>query len=85
MAKVAEGWGSTEPRQRAELLGVALDAERSRNAALLVRENGKVRGEAEAEADVAVFIGRFRLAAGLVDELSEPRYLPRSLTCRWAW
>jgi acyl-CoA reductase-like NAD-dependent aldehyde dehydrogenase len=78
-AKAAEGWGATEPRRRAEILLAALDAleaERSQNAALLVSENGKVRGEAEA--DIAVFAGRFRLAAGLVNELSEPRRLPRT-------
>jgi len=78
-AKAAEGWGAIEPRRRAEILLAALDAleaERSQNAALLVSENGKVRGEAEV--DVAVFVGRFRLAASLVDELSEPRRLPRA-------
>ncbi|HTV19390.1 MAG TPA: aldehyde dehydrogenase family protein [Polyangiaceae bacterium] len=78
-AKAAEAWGATEPRRRAEILIAALDAleaERSQNAALLVSENGKVRGEAEA--DVAVFAGRFRLAASLVDELSQPRRLPRT-------
>lgn len=78
-ARAAEAWGATEPRRRAEILLAALDAlepERSQNAALLVSENGKVRGEAEA--DIAVFAGRFRLAASLVNELSEPRRLPRT-------
>src|SRR5690606_27413368 len=80
-AKAAEGWGATEPARRAEILLAALDAleaERAQNAALLVSENGKIRGEAEA--DVAVFAGRFRLAAGLVDELNERRRLPRTST-----
>jgi len=78
-AKASRGWGAIEPRRRAEILLDSLgglEAERSQNAALLMSENGKVRGEAEA--DVAVFAGRFRLAAGLVNELSEPRRLPRT-------
>src|SRR5690606_831282 len=60
-SRAAEGWGATEPRRRAEVLLAALgalEAERAQNAELLVRENGKVRREAEA--DVAVFAGRFR-------------------------
>jgi acyl-CoA reductase-like NAD-dependent aldehyde dehydrogenase len=73
----AEKWGALEPGRRAEImLGAlgALEAERAENAELLVRENGKVRGEALA--DVAVFIGRFRLATELSGEVSERRQLP---------
>jgi acyl-CoA reductase-like NAD-dependent aldehyde dehydrogenase len=73
----SESWGALEPGRRAEiLLGAleALEAERAENAELLVRENGKIRGEALA--DVAVFAGRFRLAAELASELSESRRLP---------
>ncbi len=76
-AAAAEGWGAMEPERRAEvLLGAlaALEADRAANAEILVRENGKVRREAEA--DVAVFAGRFRLAAELAGELSERRRLP---------
>jgi acyl-CoA reductase-like NAD-dependent aldehyde dehydrogenase len=73
----SEGWGALEPGRRAEVLLSALGAlenERNENAELLSRENGKVRGEALA--DVAVFAGRFRLAAELSGELSERRRLP---------
>jgi acyl-CoA reductase-like NAD-dependent aldehyde dehydrogenase len=73
----SESWGALEPGRRAEILLAALgalDAERAENAELLVRENGKIRGEALA--DVAVFAGRFRLAAELASELSESRRLP---------
>jgi acyl-CoA reductase-like NAD-dependent aldehyde dehydrogenase len=73
----SESWGALEPGRRAEiLLGAlgALDADRAENAELLVRENGKIRGEAFA--DVAVFAGRFQLAAELASELSESRQLP---------
>jgi acyl-CoA reductase-like NAD-dependent aldehyde dehydrogenase len=80
-SRAADGWGATEPRRRAEVLLAALgalEAEHAQNVELLVRENGKVR--AEAEADIAVFAGRFRLAAELVGDLSEARRLPRAST-----
>src|SRR5688572_11419879 len=73
----SERWGALEPGRRAEILLAALSAlepDRAENAELLTRENGKVRGEAMA--DVAVFAGRFRLAAELAGELSERRHLP---------
>src|SRR5690348_12510292 len=74
----AERWGALEPERRAEQLLAAVkevEASQSQNAELLVRENGKVRFEAEA--DVAVFTGRCRLAAGLAPELL-PQRLPRA-------
>jgi acyl-CoA reductase-like NAD-dependent aldehyde dehydrogenase len=70
-------WGALDPSQRAELMLAALgalEAERAENAELLVRENGKIRREADV--DLAVFSGRFRLAAGLAGELGERRRLP---------
>jgi acyl-CoA reductase-like NAD-dependent aldehyde dehydrogenase len=73
----SESWGAMDPNRRVEVLLEALgalEAERAENVELLSRENGKVRGEAGA--DVAVFAGRFRLAAELVGELSERRRLP---------
>lgn len=78
-SKAAESWGATEPRRRVEILLAALDvlqADHAQNVELLVGENGKVRREAEA--DLAVFAGRFRLAAQLVGELGEARRLPRA-------
>jgi len=76
-AAASVSWGALEPERRAEQLLAALgalEAERAQNAEFLVRENGKIRREAEA--DLAVFGGRFRLAAGLAGELSERRRLP---------
>jgi len=75
----SEGWAALEPQRRAELLLAALgalEADRAANAELLVRENGKVRREAEG--DLAGFIGRCRLACGLAAELSERRQFPRT-------
>jgi acyl-CoA reductase-like NAD-dependent aldehyde dehydrogenase len=74
----AQRWGALEPERRVEfLLGAlsALEAENAQNAELLVRENGKIRPEAEI--DVMVFSGRMRLAASLAGELSHPRRFPR--------
>jgi acyl-CoA reductase-like NAD-dependent aldehyde dehydrogenase len=73
----AERWGALPVGRRAEiLLGAlgALEAEHARYVELLVRENGKIRFEAEA--DLGVFGGRFRLAAELANELGESRRLP---------
>lgn len=73
----SERWGAMDPHRRAEVLVAALGAlepERAENIELLVRENGKVRGEAGV--DVAVFAGRCQLAAGLAGELSETLRLP---------
>jgi len=70
----AERWGALEPGRRAELLlGAlsALEAEHAKNVELLSGENGKVRFEAEA--DLGVFAGRFRLAAELASELGDTR------------
>src|SRR4029079_10222944 len=77
--KASESWAALEPQRRAELLLSALgavEAERAANAELLVRENGKVRREAEA--DLAGFIGRCKLACGLAGELAERRQFPRA-------
>jgi acyl-CoA reductase-like NAD-dependent aldehyde dehydrogenase len=68
----SERWGALPPGQRAEALVAALgalEAERAENVELLVRENGKVRGEAAA--DIGVFAARCRLAAELAPELLE--------------
>ncbi len=73
----SEKWGALEPARRAETLVAALaaiEAERAENIELLVRENGKIRGEAGA--DIAVFAGRCKLAAELNGELLETRRLP---------
>jgi acyl-CoA reductase-like NAD-dependent aldehyde dehydrogenase len=75
----SESWGALEPQRRAQLLLAALgavEAERAAHGELLTRENGKVRREADA--DVAGFLGRCRLAAGLAGELPERRRLPRA-------
>src|SRR5690606_38968457 len=72
-------WGALEPERRAEQLLAAigaLEAERAANAALLVRENGKILREAEV--DLGVFAARARLAAELAPELTERRRLARS-------
>jgi acyl-CoA reductase-like NAD-dependent aldehyde dehydrogenase len=79
--RAAESWGALEPERRAEvLLGAlgALEAERAQNAEILSQENGKIRREAEA--DVAVFAGRCRLAASLAPELSQRLRLPYAKT-----
>ena len=73
----AERWGALEAGRRAEMLLAALgalEAERAQNVELLVGENGKVKFEAEI--DLAVFGGRFKLAAELAAELGEDRRLP---------
>ncbi len=72
-------WGALPASERADRLLKALgkvETVRANAAALLVSENGKIAGEAAA--DVAVFIGRCRLAAGLAGELGEGRRLPRA-------
>jgi acyl-CoA reductase-like NAD-dependent aldehyde dehydrogenase len=79
-AQVAsESWARVEPERRAELLLAALsavEAQRAPLAELLVRENGKVRREAEA--DLGGFLARCRLAAGLASELSQRQHYPRA-------
>jgi acyl-CoA reductase-like NAD-dependent aldehyde dehydrogenase len=67
-----------QPEERARQLLSALghlEAEHTERVELLVGENGKVIGEAEVE--LAVFVGRCRLAAQLVPELRQVRELPR--------
>ena len=76
-AAASVSWSALEPQRRAEMLVAALgalEAESAQNAELLVRENGKIRREAEA--DLAAFNGRCRLAAGLAGELSLRRRFP---------
>jgi acyl-CoA reductase-like NAD-dependent aldehyde dehydrogenase len=76
-SKASKAWGALAPERRAELLITALgalEAGRAENAEILSRENGKIRREAEV--DLAVFLGRCRLAAGLAGELSERHTLP---------
>jgi acyl-CoA reductase-like NAD-dependent aldehyde dehydrogenase len=75
---VAQGawkeWSALEPARRAELLLAALnrlDEAREQRAELLVRENGKVRFEAEL--DLGAFAMRSRMAAGLAHELKNVR------------
>src|SRR5262245_50499267 len=73
----SEQWGALEPERRAEILLAALgalEADRAQNAEILVRENGKIKREAEV--DLAVFSHRCRLAAGLAGQLSERLRLP---------
>ncbi|MEY4548756.1 MAG: hypothetical protein RL685_4951 [Pseudomonadota bacterium] len=75
----SQGWGKLSPQRRAESLLSALAAVeplRAECAALLVRENGKILREAEA--DLGSFFGRSRLAAELAGELEERRTLPRA-------
>ncbi|MEY9212779.1 aldehyde dehydrogenase family protein [Thermobifida halotolerans] len=72
-------WSALEPERRAEILRDALGALRDDNderVELLVRENGKIRAEAEVE--LAVFSQRCELAAGMAGELDRTRrLLPR--------
>jgi len=73
-----KGWSALEPERRAERLLSALkplEDGRDSEVDLLVRENGKVRFEAQIE--LGSFPARCRLAAGLVDELRQTRRLPR--------
>lgn len=69
-------WRDLGPDRRAELLlgslG-ALEADAAERAEILVRENGKVRAEAEIELNV--FVNRCRLSAGLAEELKSVRRL----------
>lgn len=69
-------WSNLGPDQRAVIFVRSLDALRddaSERAEILVRENGKVRAEAEVE--LQVFINRCLLAAELADELKNVRRL----------
>jgi acyl-CoA reductase-like NAD-dependent aldehyde dehydrogenase len=70
-------WSSLAPEERAgmliDALG-ALDTDIEERIELLVRENGKVRAEAEVE--LGVFTWRCRLAADLAGELGKIRHLP---------
>ena len=70
----AERWGALEPGRRVEMLLAALgalEAQHAENVELLVGENGKVRFEAEI--DLGVFGGRFKLATELAGELGDTR------------
>ncbi len=77
--RASRGWARLPPERRAEALLAALAAVeplRAECAELLVRENGKIKREAEA--DLGSFFGRCRLAAELVGELGGRRTLPRA-------
>jgi acyl-CoA reductase-like NAD-dependent aldehyde dehydrogenase len=71
-----EAWAGLGAKRRAELVVAALDAltaDHDDRATLLSRENGKVRGEADI--DLHVMAGRFKLAAELADEVDAVRTL----------
>lgn len=66
-------WAALSATERARITLAALDgldADAGERAELLVRENGKVRFEAEI--DLQVFVGRFHQAAVFAPELDEP-------------
>jgi acyl-CoA reductase-like NAD-dependent aldehyde dehydrogenase len=70
-------WSTLSPQDRADRLVGALEAlgnGKTERAEILVRENGKVRSEAEIELDV--FEAWCRLAASLAPELDKVRDLP---------
>jgi len=77
-------WAELEATRRGELIVAALDGlerDHDARAELLSRENGKVRGEADI--DLHVMAGRFRLAAEMADEVDAVRTLagpPRRTT-----
>jgi acyl-CoA reductase-like NAD-dependent aldehyde dehydrogenase len=71
-----KGWSALEPERRAELLIGALDrldTDHQQRLELLVRENGKIRAEAQVE--LGVFRWRCQLAAKLAGELRQIRRL----------
>ena len=70
-------WSALTPQERAELVLAALaplEADRPATAEVLTRENGKIR--TESFIDSIVFEHRFRLAAGLVDQIGQVTRLP---------
>jgi acyl-CoA reductase-like NAD-dependent aldehyde dehydrogenase len=70
-------WAARRPQERADLITVALtplEADRPDTAAVLTRENGKVR--MESYIDSIVFAHRFGLATALVDEVDKVVELP---------
>jgi acyl-CoA reductase-like NAD-dependent aldehyde dehydrogenase len=71
-----DAWAELGAARRAELVVAALDtlaADHDARVELLSRENGKVRGEADI--DLHVMAGRFKLAAELADEVDAVRTL----------
>lgn len=69
-------WSNFDPERRAEMLLHSLEALRddeAERAEILVRENGKVRAEAQVE--LQVFVNRCRLAAELAGDLQNVRRL----------
>jgi acyl-CoA reductase-like NAD-dependent aldehyde dehydrogenase len=76
-----KGWSALDPERRAKILDSALDAlagEDKDRIELLVRENGKIRAEAEVE--LAVFNSRCKLAIGLAGELNKIKQFPSATT-----
>ncbi|MFI7450255.1 aldehyde dehydrogenase family protein [Nonomuraea sp. NPDC049714] len=70
-------WAARTPQERAEALIAALaplEADRAATAEVLTRENGKIR--MESFIDSIVFDHRFRLAAGLADQVQTVTHLP---------